>query len=576
MARSCAFRIGPRRFELVVLDGSPKKHKITAYYAGEFDLDPAGDAIQAKATALRDAAKTHRIPRENVSVVMTSSSAAFRRIVLPFSDRAKIEQVLKFEVESNLPQFSIDDVIVDHHVLNIREDGAEVLVTAVPKAEIAHVIAVCEKAGIEPLEIELETSAIVNAAISADLCHIDDAQVLVHIGEFATSVVVMDGGEAREMRIIHIGATSHDAAPSVDADADADADASVPVDDPLEIARRVDQAIKRIRRELGRTISGARTINTVEAVYVCGMELPGLVGSTVLDVPVYILDCFDADSGQPADGYGQLVAAYGGAYRQLGGGTMKASLRREELKFTGAWERLEFPVALVALLAATFLGLVVILQRKEITAATYDGSLVWLQSSNNYAIGNPKENAPARIKPPIKALRDRAVPYDINIAAGERLPKDVLDPIDELVAFDKALQAELLAVQREVGEIQDVEPPQSAFVALAAVLDVLQDNDADWRVAVRRLKSDTVPPRTGGKPEFVKVTLDLTFFAPTPVEASGHYAAFRAAVEAKPWCISCDFKKDTGAQEKGGEEEAIIVDALDIEVDVTKYFDNRS
>lgn len=572
MARSCAFRIGPRRFELVVLDGSPKKHKITAYYAGEFDLEPGTDAVQAKAAALREAAKTHRIPRENVAVVMTSSSAAFRRIVLPFSDRAKIEQVLKFEVESDLPQFSIDDVIVDHHVLHVRDDGAEVLVTAVPKAEIAHVIAICEKAGIEPLEIELETSAMVNAAISADLCHLDDAQVLVHIGEFATSVVVMDGGEAREMRIIHIGATTHDVPPAPDADPDT----SVAADDPLEIARRIDQAIKRIRRELGRTISGARTINPIEAVYVCGMELPGLVGSTVLDVPVYILDCFDADSGQPADGYGPLVAAYGGAYRQLGGGTMKPSLRREELKFTGAWERLEFPVALVALLAATFLGLVVILQRQEITRATYDGSLVWLQSSNNYAIGNPKENAPARIKPPIKALRDRAAPYDIDIAKGERLPAGLQDPIDELIAFDKALLEELFAVQRDVGEIQDVEPPQSAFVAMAAVLDVLEDNDAAWRVAMRSLKSETNPPK-GGKAEYVAVTLDLTFFAPTPVEASDHYAAFRSAVQAKPWCISCEFKQDRGAQEQGGgEEEAIIVDGLVIHVDVTKYFDNRS
>jgi len=572
MARSCAFHIGPRRFELVVLDGSPKKHKITAYYAGEFDLDPAADATLAMATALRDAARTHRIPRENVGVVMTSSSAAFRRIALPFSDRAKIEQVLKYEVESDLPQFSIDDVVVDHHVLNLRDDGSEVLVTAVPKAEIAQVIAICEKAGIEPLEIELETSAMVNAAISADLCHINDAQVLVHIGEFSTSVVVMDGGEARVMRVIHIGATSHDVPPT----ADADPEASVPADDPLEIARRVDQAIKRIRRELGRTISGARTINSIEAVYVCGMELPGLVGGTVLDVPVYILDCFDADSGQPADGYGQLVAAYGGAYRQLGGGTMKPSLRREELKFTGAWERLEFPVALVALLAATFLGLIVILQRQEITRSTYDGSLVWLQSSNNYAIGNPKDNAPARIKPSIKALRDRAAPYDIDIAKEERLPAGVRDPIDELAAFDNALQAELLAVQREIGEIQDVEPPQSAFVALAAVLDVLEDNDAAWRVAIRSVKSETNPPR-GGKAEYVAVSLDLTFFATTPVEASDHYAAFRNTLQAKPWCISCEFKQDRGAQEKGGtEEEAIIVDGLSIHVDVTKYFVNRS
>ena len=65
--------------------------------------------------------------------------------------------------------------------------------------------------------------------------------------------------------------------------------------------------------------------------------------------------------------------------------------------------------------------------------------------------------------------------------------------------------------------------------------------------------------------------------ATTPVEASDHYAAFRNTLQAKPWCISCEFKQDRGAQEKGGtEEEAIIVDGLSIHVDVTKYFVNRS
>jgi hypothetical protein len=79
------------------------------------------------------------------------------------------------------------------------------------------------------------------------------------------------------------------------------------------------------------------------------------------------------------------------------------------------------------------------------------------------------------------------------------------------------------------------------------------------------------------KPEFVRVSLDLTFFAPTPVEGSDHYAAFRSALQAQPWCISCEFKQDRGVEEKGGgEEEAIIVDGLDIHVDVTKYFDVRS
>ena len=108
MARSCGIRIGPRRFELVVLDGSPKKHKITAYYSGEFPTEDAiafaeGD-VSGVAAHLKEAAKTHRVPTENVSVVMSSDRAAFRHLTVPFTDKAKIDQVIKFEVESELPQ----------------------------------------------------------------------------------------------------------------------------------------------------------------------------------------------------------------------------------------------------------------------------------------------------------------------------------------------------------------------------------------------------------------------------------------------------------------------------------------
>ena len=40
MAKSCGLRIGPRRFELFVLDGNPKKPKVVSSLAGEIP-DPA-------------------------------------------------------------------------------------------------------------------------------------------------------------------------------------------------------------------------------------------------------------------------------------------------------------------------------------------------------------------------------------------------------------------------------------------------------------------------------------------------------------------------------------------------------
>ena len=436
MARSCGIRIGPRRFELVVLDGSPKRHKISAYYAGEFTAEEttaylAGD-VSKVAEVLKDAAASHRVPKENVSLVLPADHAAYRRITLPFADRGKIDQVIKFEVENELPQFDIDDVVVDYHVMSENDQGAELLVSAVPKDCVSRAIQAMEKAGLEPLEAELESSAMVNSALAADISHIDDAQLLVHVGEHSTCVAVVAGAELREMRVIHIGAMSHlgaelSAASAAAEESGSDADEGAAADqaaaeetavdalDPIEMNRRIDQAIRRIRREIGRTISAARTAQPIDAIYACGMELPGLIGSTVLDVPVYVLDCFEEDSGQPSEGSGQLVAAYGGAFRQLGGGVMAPSLRREELSYSGAWERLEFPIAFAALMLTTFLGMVNIVQIRKIDALNYTGILQYLRNVNAFIVGSEASRGPAILNPGPNDLVVRARACEGNV-----------------------------------------------------------------------------------------------------------------------------------------------------------------
>ncbi|MFM7281669.1 MAG: pilus assembly protein PilM, partial [Planctomycetia bacterium] len=210
MARSCGIRLGPRRFELVVLDGGPKKYKVLTTLSGELPRrsgDAAADA-GARAAALKEALKQQQIPLDSVGVAVDTGLGAFRTIKVPFADKAKIEEVIKFEVESHLSQWNIDEVVVDFEVLEASESQSELLVTAVQKSDLRAAIELAGKSGFEPQEMELETTAMVNAAIEAGLCPLDEAQVLVHIGEYSTSVVVVDGGKPREMRAIHVGALS--------------------------------------------------------------------------------------------------------------------------------------------------------------------------------------------------------------------------------------------------------------------------------------------------------------------------------------------------------------------------------
>lgn len=555
MARSCGIRIGPRRFELVVLDGSPKRHKISAYYTGEFSPEDAvayaaGD-VTGVARDLKEAAKNHRIPAENVTAVIATDQAAFRRITLPFSDRQKIDQVLKFEIESELPQFDIDSVVVDYHILSSGDSGAELIVSAVPKAEVRRAVQACEKAGFEALEVELEATAIVNAAFAADICHIDDAQLLVHVGEHSTCVVVVAGGEVKEFRVIHIGGMTHLASElelgsisegegegSEDGDTESIEADVIGTIDPIEASRRVEQAVKRIRRELGRTISAARTPQEIEAIYVSGMDLPGLIGSEVMGVSVYVLDCFDEDSGQPADGFGQLVAGYGGAFRQLGGGEVKASLRRDDLRFTGTWERLEFPVAFAALMLATFLGMMNILQMRKLEKLSLQGVLPHLTSSNNFIVGgspNKGNKGRPRMNPVPRDLVERAKPY---YTLNGPLPDDLLPPLDELLVVKRMIGEKNLELQKEVGDVQDVPLPPSAFAAMTVVLGVMTGND-EWRPSLRALRA-TYEREKRGEPEHISIKLDATFFAKGSYEATNHVSAFDRALRDQPWCMGVD------------------------------------
>ena len=566
MARSCGIRVGPRHFELVVLDGNPKKHKLTNYVLGELPR-ASGDEVadlQAAASTLRQAAKDANVPHDSVAIAIDAGMGAFRTLKLPFADKTKVEEVLKFEVESLLPQWNIDDVVVDFHVPEEASDSSELLITALQKSELRRPLAVCEKAGVEPLEIELETSAMVNAALQAGLCPVDTAQILVHVGEYSTCVVVMDGGKVREMRAIHIGALTWELATPAAAEGEPVEDEKgtpAPVVevsiDPAERQRRIDQAIKRIRRELGRTVSAARTAHPLQTIHVCGWELPELIGSTILDVPVKLLECFEQDSGAPLEGRGQLVVAYGVALRQMGGGVLTPSLRREELRYSGAFERVELPVAVVCLLLVTLLGVWNIFLYKDLDNSN-EGLKYWEVSAVNWLRGKPEAGQKGYLEYPPEKL-DK---YVKNIEADTERNR-----FEQLQEIRRLLNIEVKNLEKELGQDAEISYPQSALAGATLVLDKLeQGGEQMGRPSLRRVRSTYHSGQRGGKADSVEVTLDVSFFAENQSDAIANYEAFRTALKQNAWCVDLE-DRPTKALENG---KGISVASLSIQVDVSK------
>lgn len=569
MARSCGFRIGARRFELVVLEGSPKKCRIAASAVGEFSRAPSepgtagADPVAEAVAALHQVVKQHAIPTDNIGLAIDTGLAAFRNLKMPFADRAKIEQVLKFEVESLLPQWNIEDVVVDFHTLESTSDSSDLLVTAVPKAELRRLIDLCAKAGVEPQEAELEASAMVNAALAAGVCGIDNAQILVHVGEVSTSVVVVDAGKVREMRAIHLGALSHELAPPAAPEGDAapealGAESPAPGSpaDPAEIERRLDQAVRRIRRELGRTVSAARTLHPIEAIYVCGLEVPGLAEGQVLDVPIRPLDVFQAVGDAPQEHAGVLVAAYGSALRQLGGGELHPSLRREELRYSGALERLELPLAVVALLLVTLLGVWNIFLYKD--ATFLDAKLgVWRDWTRSFLIGNINQGQAGALKSPSDDVRR----YLTNLDADTERTK-----FEQLEQVKALLSGEVKRLEKDLGQDAEVSQPQSALTALTLVLDVLEKHGSEIARPSLRKVTSIYQRGKSNRPDSVKITFDVTFFADSPALATNYYESFKRELAAQPWYVDFEDRPNSALDDGKG----IFLAGISVTVDVSK------
>ncbi len=570
MTQSIGIHIGERRFHLVALEGSLRKHKVAAAVSGEI---PAGeDAAAAVTERLREAKKKHGLSADSVYVAVDSGLAAFRSLTLPFDDRAKIEEVLKFEIESDLPQWDIDQVVVDFVVLSSKP-GVEsnLLVTAIPKERLARALAPCERAGLEALDAELEGTALFDAAREAGILQEDSASVLVHVGDASTTVVVADGRRLAAMRAIRAGAFS--ARPRTDVPAEGGpgegegeeageeraAQAAGEEDSP-ETARRLEESAQRIRRELARTLSAVRTANEVSVIYLCGHALPGLSGETLLDLPVQPLSIVPG-AGERAQ---ELVIAYGAALRGLGGGILRPKLRREELRFTGKFERLELPLAVFTLLLFTLLFVQFIVLDKQIEwrdegdlARNHPGDMqIWLRESNERMFPDPKNPQPVRLQnAPEKLLQ-----YAQRAQQGE---DEERTKFEEILEIRRQLKIEINRLEKELGQVSEIQQPQSALEASTLVMGVL--GGLDVRFAVRSFDA-AYQHGQAGKGDYVLVKMDMDFLDENSVAATQDYSLVQNAFQSQPWCLEFEGKSNKVLPDDKG----IYIDGLAIRVDVSK------
>ena len=297
------------------------------------------------------------------------------------------------------------------------------------------------------------------------------------------------------------------------------------------------------------------------------MDLPNIAGTSIDEVPIERCDVIPESAGATDGDRGILAAAYGAALGRMGTPFIRGHLRREELRHTGKFERLELPLAVLGLLAVTFFLVQIIFLQEKIKLRNYD-LLLWLKSSNSYAIlGNPAEGYPGYLKDPPEDL----VQYCEAAQEGRDSQRTRFQQLQQVQA---RLNNYILQAQKDLGQSGEITQPLSALEGAALVLGVIDElgKDKVGRFSIRKLDVQ-FRKQAGRNPDRVEVSMDMTFFAPDTLIATEHWTNMRAAIQDQPWCVGEVEGRDNRNLSTGG---GIYLDNIRIVVDPLKAEDKKA
>lgn len=202
MARAVGIELGEEIVRLLGLELQGRRARLLKAVEAPIAADGERPWEDRAAEALRGALAGSGIPRGRAAGSVDSAEALVREVSLPFKSDEQIRKTLRFEVESQIHNFTIEQLIVAHYKTAETEKGALLLAAAAPKTSLERRLKAYQKAGVDPVALDLDVAAIFNAMKYAGGIDPQAPHLLVHGTSKFTKLVLVEGGRPRSIRTI--------------------------------------------------------------------------------------------------------------------------------------------------------------------------------------------------------------------------------------------------------------------------------------------------------------------------------------------------------------------------------------
>ena len=365
MTRSVGVEFTPAHVRILCLEHAGKQTKILQFLEQPIPSSPDVSWEKRASGALKEAFAAGKIPRGRVAAAIDSGEAILREVSLPFKGEEQIRKTVRFEMESLVHNYTIEQLIVAHYKTGETDKASLLLAAAVPKAAIQGCSELFHDASIDPVAIDLDVCAVFNAMRHAEAIDPAQTQLLIYGTPKFTKLMLIEQGRPRSIRTIRfsLGATPSEAAPV--------ATENIPIvlvsgEESREFSsldeERQSALIGILAREISRFLLGNAAGSSPAHLLLAGefenpeaarrIEAATQIPVRTFDLAAAVDPSFAKGTADPA----HLAAPLGLALKAAGVDALGMDFRQEEFKFTRKFEAVKTTALVTLELVIVFLA----------------------------------------------------------------------------------------------------------------------------------------------------------------------------------------------------------------------------
>jgi Tfp pilus assembly PilM family ATPase len=389
MARSVGVELTPAHVRILSLEQAGKVSKILQFHEASIAEGETPWEERAGA-ALKQAFTDSKISRAKVVGALDSGDAILREVSLPFKGDEQIRKTVRFEMESLIHNYTIEQLIVSHYKTGETDKATLLLAAAVPKTVIEKRLKLHQEAGADPVALDLDIAAVINAMLHAGAIDSDEPMLLVHGTPKFTKLVFIEGRKPRSIRTIRFSLKSGAvaaAAPAAEVAGKASTEEQEPVvvvvsgtGPAYDLQPEDDQTslVGILSKEISRFLLASAASSTPARILLSGdigengaaerLETATRIPVKTVNLAAAVDPTFQG-SGPPS----RLAVPLGLALKGVGIDAMGMDFRQEEFRYTKKFEAVKTTLLVSIELVIVFLAAVALhfyFKKKE-----YDGAV---------------------------------------------------------------------------------------------------------------------------------------------------------------------------------------------------------